>query len=220
VAGAFPQLIYGFRDGIESMNDQVIAEPVPGWTLAALNADVDEHEGLTQKARLHHPVGELGIGIGEQIQPLLLPTLRGRSSAAFQAQREQDTSIPMIKKGWAPKRCFLPTARGSQDARSRSFMERSCRRAGDRPLLGLLASSNFRSRLFERGQRSGPAQCALYRNNRPVLLAACASAIESPFTVFADPGKYEWYSRDQLVPQRKLWESKEKELKLLMEKAK
>ena len=30
---------------------------------------------------------------------------------------------------------------------------------------------------------------------------ACASAIESPFTVFADPGKYEWYSRDQLVPQ-------------------
>ena len=64
------------------------------------------------------------------------------------------------------------------------------------------------------------AQRAVYRNNRPVLLAACASAIESPFTVFADPGKYEWYSRDQLVPQRKLWESKEKELKLLMEKAK
>ena len=64
------------------------------------------------------------------------------------------------------------------------------------------------------------AQRAVYRNNRPVLLAACASAIESPFTVFADPGKYEWYSRDQLVPQRKLWESKEKQLKLLMDKAK
>ena len=54
----------------------------------------------------------------------------------------------------------------------------------------------------------------------PVLLAACGTAIESPFTVFADPGKYEWHSCDQLVPQRKLWESKEKELKLLMEKAK
>jgi hypothetical protein len=54
----------------------------------------------------------------------------------------------------------------------------------------------------------------------PVLLAACGTAIESPFTVFADPGKYEWYSCDQLVPQRKLWESKEKDLKLLMEKAK
>ena len=54
----------------------------------------------------------------------------------------------------------------------------------------------------------------------PVLLAACGTAIESPMTVFADPGKYEWYSCDQLIPQRKLWESKEKDLKLLMEKAK
>ena len=54
----------------------------------------------------------------------------------------------------------------------------------------------------------------------PMLLAACGTAIESPLTVFADPGKYEWYSCDQLVPQRKLWESKEKQLKLLMEKAK
>src|SRR5262249_18745886 len=54
----------------------------------------------------------------------------------------------------------------------------------------------------------------------PVLLAACASAIESQFTVFADPGKYEWYSCEQLGPQRQLWESKEKQLKLLMDKAK
>ena len=54
----------------------------------------------------------------------------------------------------------------------------------------------------------------------PMLLAACGTAIQSPMTVFADPGKYEWYSCDQLVPQRKLWESKEKDLKLLMEKAK
>jgi hypothetical protein len=53
----------------------------------------------------------------------------------------------------------------------------------------------------------------------PILLAACASAIESPFTVFADPGKYEWFSCDQLLPQRQLWESKEKELKQLMDKA-
>jgi len=54
----------------------------------------------------------------------------------------------------------------------------------------------------------------------PLLLAACGTAIESPFTVFADPGKYEFYSCDQLVPQRQLWESKEKQLKLLMDKAK
>jgi hypothetical protein len=47
------------------MHDEVIAEPVPGWIFAALNPDVDEHEGLTQQARLHHPVGELGIGTGK-----------------------------------------------------------------------------------------------------------------------------------------------------------
>jgi hypothetical protein len=67
VAGAFAQLIYGFLDGIKSMNDEVIAEPVPGWIFAALNTDVDEHEGLAQKARFHHPVGELGGGVGKQI---------------------------------------------------------------------------------------------------------------------------------------------------------
>jgi hypothetical protein len=34
----------------------------------------------------------------------------------------------------------------------------------------------------------------------PILLAACTSAVESTFTVFADPGKYEWYSCEQLGP--------------------
>jgi len=52
------------------------------------------------------------------------------------------------------------------------------------------------------------------------FLSACSSTGDNPPTIFADPGKYEWYSRDQLVPQRKLWESKEKQLKLLMDKAK
>jgi hypothetical protein len=47
----------------------------------------------------------------------------------------------------------------------------------------------------------------------PMLLAACASR-SSPI-----PGKYEWYSCDQLLPQRQLWASKEKELKQLMERA-
>src|SRR5262249_46054484 len=59
------QLINGLFDGIEPMNDQMIAEPVPGWILAALNTDVEEHERLEQNARLHHPVGELGIGISK-----------------------------------------------------------------------------------------------------------------------------------------------------------
>jgi len=54
----------------------------------------------------------------------------------------------------------------------------------------------------------------------PTLLAACTSAIESQFTVFADPGKYEWYSCEQLGPQRKYWENREKDLKLLIDRAK
>jgi len=102
VAGAFPQLIYRFFDGIESMHDEVIAEPVPGSIFAALNADIDEHEGLAQKARLDHPVGELGVGIGKQIQPLLHPTLRG---AAPRLCSEEDTSIPMIKSLQMIKEC-------------------------------------------------------------------------------------------------------------------
>jgi hypothetical protein len=53
----------------------------------------------------------------------------------------------------------------------------------------------------------------------PAFLAACASALESPFTVFADPGKYEWHSCEQLLPQRKVFEIREQELKLLMDKA-
>jgi hypothetical protein len=54
----------------------------------------------------------------------------------------------------------------------------------------------------------------------PALLAACTSAIESPFTVFADPGKYEWHSCEQLGPQRKYWENREQQLKLLIDRAK
>src|SRR5262249_24653713 len=105
----------GFRDGIESMHDQVIAEPVPGWIFAALDTDVDEHEGLTQKARLHHPVGELAIGIGKQIQTLLLATFRGPLVGCVPAmRREEDTSIPMIKKGGARNRCSAERARGGR----------------------------------------------------------------------------------------------------------
>ena len=74
--GAFLQLIDGLLDGVESVNDQVIAQPMPGWILAALNTDIDQHERLAQNARLRDPGGKFGIGIGEQIQTLL-PFLRG-----------------------------------------------------------------------------------------------------------------------------------------------
>jgi hypothetical protein len=52
----------------------------------------------------------------------------------------------------------------------------------------------------------------------PALLAACASELQNPL-FFADPGKYEFYSCEQLVPQRAYHESREQKLKLLMDKA-
>src|SRR5262245_43063464 len=107
VAGAVPQLIDGFLDGIESMHDEVIAEPVPRWIFAALNADVDEHEGLTQQARLHHPVGELGVGIGKQIHPLLRLTLRGaaRRLRYYVAAREE---LKVVDARARAKKCKMP----------------------------------------------------------------------------------------------------------------
>ena len=55
----------------------------------------------------------------------------------------------------------------------------------------------------------------------PALLAACASELQNPLTggFFADPGKYEFYSCEQLLPQRTFYEKREQQLKLLMDKA-
>lgn len=50
-------------------------------------------------------------------------------------------------------------------------------------------------------------------------LSACSSAGLNPFTPFADPGTYEFYSCDQIAKQQVTWQAKEKELKLLMDKA-
>jgi hypothetical protein len=53
------------------------------------------------------------------------------------------------------------------------------------------------------------------------LLAACASEISNPLMggAFVDPGKYEFYSCDQIAANRKDVEKRAQELKLLMEKA-
>ena len=50
------------------------------------------------------------------------------------------------------------------------------------------------------------------------FLAACSEAVNG-FTVFVDPGEWEYYSCEQLIPQRTYWANKEQELKLLMDKA-
>jgi len=51
------------------------------------------------------------------------------------------------------------------------------------------------------------------------LLAGCSSLSDSTFTVFADPGKYTYYSCEQLNAQTKNWTNREQELRTLMDKA-
>jgi hypothetical protein len=51
------------------------------------------------------------------------------------------------------------------------------------------------------------------------LLSACAAAGNNPMTMFADPGKYEFYDCEQLAAQRKHWSGREQELKQLMDRA-
>ncbi len=50
-------------------------------------------------------------------------------------------------------------------------------------------------------------------------LAGCSGLSDNPFTVFADPGKYEYYSCDQINAQRKKVSTREQELRELMNKA-
>jgi hypothetical protein len=52
-----------------------------------------------------------------------------------------------------------------------------------------------------------------------ICLAACTSALESQFTLFADPGKYEFHNCEQLSAQRTSRKQREQELKSLMDKA-
>jgi hypothetical protein len=50
------------------------------------------------------------------------------------------------------------------------------------------------------------------------MLASCSTG-GSMFTVFADPGKYEYYSCEQIGAQIKSWSGREQELRALMDKA-
>jgi hypothetical protein len=51
------------------------------------------------------------------------------------------------------------------------------------------------------------------------FLAGCSSTGDNPLTLFADPGKYQYSSCEQLAAERKLWSTREQELRLLMDKA-
>jgi hypothetical protein len=50
-------------------------------------------------------------------------------------------------------------------------------------------------------------------------LAACSSIGGDPLTVFADPGKYQYNTCDQIATHRKNLSTREQELKMLMDKA-
>src|SRR2546422_5851963 len=51
------------------------------------------------------------------------------------------------------------------------------------------------------------------------FLAGCASTGDNPLTLFADPGKYQYSSCEQLAGQRKSLSTREQELRLLMDRA-
>jgi hypothetical protein len=50
------------------------------------------------------------------------------------------------------------------------------------------------------------------------MLQACAVS-DNPLTVFADPGKYQYNTCEQIAGQKKNWTTREQELRQLMDKA-
>jgi len=51
------------------------------------------------------------------------------------------------------------------------------------------------------------------------LLCGCSSGSDAGFTFFAEPGKYQYYSCEQIAAQMKVWAHREQELKSLMDRA-
>jgi hypothetical protein len=51
------------------------------------------------------------------------------------------------------------------------------------------------------------------------VLAACTSGSDTSFTFLVDPGKYQYYSCEQIAAELKNWTRREEELKTLMDRA-
>src|SRR5436305_1218255 len=49
------------------MDHEAITQRAPALVLATLYTDIDEYEGLGQKPRAHHPVGELGLAVARKV---------------------------------------------------------------------------------------------------------------------------------------------------------
>jgi hypothetical protein len=73
----------------------------------------------------------------------------------------------------------------------------------------------MQDKTFRRLHRAGAIMLALAA---PACLCACSS-IDTPFTVFADPGKYEYYSCDQIAANTKAMTTRQQDLKMLMDRA-
>lgn len=70
-----------------------------------------------------------------------------------------------------------------------------------------------------RCRRSRPAS-ALVALLTASALVGCSSSGDSPgYSIFADPGKYQYYSCAQIADQIKTWTAKQRDLKLLMDRA-
>jgi len=91
------------------------------------------------------------------------------------------------------------------------MQERIAERGGSRAERGCFASAFLAAR-----SASGRRLFALLAG---ALLAGCSAAGDNPFTVFADPGKYEYYSCEQITAQRRHWSTREQELRTLMTKS-
>jgi hypothetical protein len=79
--------------------------------------------------------------------------------------------------------------------------------------LGVGMMPAFSDRIARRHARIAPLMIAV------AAVTGCSSMGDNPVTIFADPGKYQFYNCEQLAGQRRHWSTREQELRLLMDKA-
>src|SRR5262245_34181131 len=63
----FDQFLHNLLDGIEAVHNEMIAQRAPANVLTAPHADVDQYEGVSQKPRTHHPLGEAAFVVDAEV---------------------------------------------------------------------------------------------------------------------------------------------------------
>ena len=89
--------------------------------------------------------------------------------------------------------------------------------------LAILFANNAELSLAANGSRDLLESLMKRPRTRTIILiagalSACSSMGDNPLTVFADPGKYQYFICEQIAANRKVWSAKEQELKMLMDK--